>query len=182
MSRKKPEPGGRGPKRRRQKPLLDKLPDQRAMEGAMQQLVAGLQGRADQDTPLGQAQALIYRAFEEPNEQRRVRLAQDALAISPDCADAYVLLAEHAPSRQEALRRYELDATFNEMCARVCGKPPPGLLDMPGVNPAQVGSFYEAVACFFRQAGRFFLDAGRRRGWDGSTRLSLMFAAYWRPL
>jgi hypothetical protein len=77
------------------------------MEGVMQQVVAGLQGHAPQDTPLGQAQALLYRAFEEPDEQRRVQLAKDALAVCPDCADAYVLLAEHATSRQEALRLYE---------------------------------------------------------------------------
>jgi hypothetical protein len=51
------------------------------MEGVMQQVVAGPQGQAQQDTPLGQAQALLYRAFEEPDEQRRVRLAQDALGI-----------------------------------------------------------------------------------------------------
>jgi hypothetical protein len=51
------------------------------MEGVMQQVVAGLQGQANQDTPLGQAQALMYRAFEEPNEQRRVRLANDPLEI-----------------------------------------------------------------------------------------------------
>jgi tetratricopeptide (TPR) repeat protein len=76
------------------------------MEGAMQQLVAGLQGHAHQDTPLAKAQALVYRAFEEPSEQRRVRLAKQALEICPDCADAYVLLAEHATSRKEALRLY----------------------------------------------------------------------------
>ena len=64
----------------------------------MQQLVAGLQGHAHQDTPLAKAQALVYRAFEEPDEQKRIQLAKDALAISPDCADAYVLLAEPATS------------------------------------------------------------------------------------
>jgi hypothetical protein len=51
MARKKREPGGRGPKRRRQKPL-DNLPDRRALEGVMQELVAGLQGQAHQETPL----------------------------------------------------------------------------------------------------------------------------------
>ena len=56
MAGKKREPGGRGPK-----PPPDKLPDRRAMEGVMQQVVAGLQGQAHQDTPLGQAQALVYR-------------------------------------------------------------------------------------------------------------------------
>jgi tetratricopeptide (TPR) repeat protein len=84
------------------------------MEGMMQQLVAGLQGQAQQDTPLGQAQALMYRAFEEPDEQERIRLAKDALAISPDCADAYVLLAEHVPSRKEALRLYERGVAAGE--------------------------------------------------------------------
>src|SRR5205823_7151517 len=78
-----------------------------AMEGVMQELVAGLRGEADRDTPLGQAQAFMYRAFEERDEERRVQLAKDALAICPDCADAYVLLAEHATSRKEALRLYE---------------------------------------------------------------------------
>ena len=104
MARKKRGPGGETPKRRHQRPA--DLPDRRATEGAMQQVVAGLQGPAHQDTPLGKAQALLHRAFEEPNEQRRVRLAQDALAVCPDCADAYVLLAEHATSRREALRLY----------------------------------------------------------------------------
>lgn len=73
----------------------------------MHQLVARLQGEADEDTPLGKAQALMYRAFEEPDEQRRVRLANDALEICADCADAYVLLAEHATSRRKALGLYE---------------------------------------------------------------------------
>jgi tetratricopeptide (TPR) repeat protein len=114
MAKKKRQPDSRGPKRRRQEPPLDKLPDRRAMEGMMQQLVAGLQGQAQQDTPLGEAQALMYRAFEEPDEQQRVELAKDALAISPDCADAYVLLAEHARSRKEAERLYEQGVTAGE--------------------------------------------------------------------
>jgi tetratricopeptide (TPR) repeat protein len=84
------------------------------MEGVMQQLVAGLQGHVNQDTPLGKAQALMYRAFEEPAEQRRVRLAHDALEICPDCADAHVLLAEHATSRKEALRLYERGVAAGE--------------------------------------------------------------------
>jgi tetratricopeptide (TPR) repeat protein len=84
------------------------------MEGVMQQFVTGLQGQAHQDIPLGQAQALMYRAFEEPDEQRRLRLAKDALAVCPDCADAYVLLAEHATSRKEALRLYEQGVAAGE--------------------------------------------------------------------
>jgi tetratricopeptide (TPR) repeat protein len=106
MARRKREPGGQGPSRRR--PVTPAgLSDRRAMEGVMREAVRSLQGEADQDTPLGKAQALIYQAFEEQDEQRRVQLANEALEICPDCADAYVLLAEHANSRKEALRLYE---------------------------------------------------------------------------
>jgi hypothetical protein len=37
------------------------------------------------------------------------------------------------------------------MCEHLCGKPRPGLLDMPWVTPDQVASFY-AAASFLRQA------------------------------
>jgi hypothetical protein len=46
----------------------------------------------------------------------------------------------------------QMEAVFNEMCGHVCGKPKPGLLDMPGVTPAQVARFYEAAAFFFQEA------------------------------
>src|SRR4051812_31062538 len=98
---------GEGPQRRPQHPA--DLPDRRALEGGMWQ-----QFRGDQDTPLGKAQAVVYRAFEEPVEQRRVELAHDALALCPDCADAYVLLAEHAPGRKEALRLYQQGVAAGE--------------------------------------------------------------------
>jgi tetratricopeptide (TPR) repeat protein len=104
MAKKKRKPD------KRRKPL----PDRRAIEGVMQQFVAGLQGQVDQDTPLAKAQALIYRAFEEPDEQGRVQLANDALGICPDCADAHVLLAEHATSRKEARRLYEQGVAAGE--------------------------------------------------------------------
>jgi tetratricopeptide (TPR) repeat protein len=52
---------------------------------------------------LGQAQDLIYQACETPSLKRRAALAKKALAIFPDCADAYVLLAEAAASPAEAL-------------------------------------------------------------------------------
>jgi tetratricopeptide (TPR) repeat protein len=58
------------------------------------------------DTPLGKAQQIVYRAFEEKSPHRRVELARQALELSPDCADAYVLLAEHSRSRKEALDLY----------------------------------------------------------------------------
>jgi tetratricopeptide (TPR) repeat protein len=57
-------------------------------------------------TPLDQAQELMYDAWEATGS-RRIKLARQALAISPDCADAYVLLAEEARSPREAKELYE---------------------------------------------------------------------------
>jgi tetratricopeptide (TPR) repeat protein len=113
MARRRRRPEDERPNRRRPVPPGG-LPDRRAMEGVMREAVRSLQGHAHQDTPLGQAQALLYRAFEEPDEQRRVQLAHDALAVCPDCADAYVLLAEHAPRRKEALALYEKGVAAGE--------------------------------------------------------------------
>jgi hypothetical protein len=42
----------------------------------MQHLVAGLQSDVHQDTPLGNSQALLCRAFEEPSEQRSFGVAK----------------------------------------------------------------------------------------------------------
>lgn len=47
-------------------------------------------------TPLEEAQELMYDAWEEENKRNRIAMARSALAFSPDCADAYVLLAEEA--------------------------------------------------------------------------------------
>lgn len=55
------------------------------------------------DEALFHAQDLMYEAF-EARGARRVALAREALEISPDCADAYVLLAEAAASSVEEAR------------------------------------------------------------------------------
>ncbi len=58
-------------------------------------------------TPLEQAQDIMYQAWDSQG-RRRVALARQALAISQDCADAYVLLAEEeAKSAEEARELYE---------------------------------------------------------------------------
>jgi tetratricopeptide (TPR) repeat protein len=57
-------------------------------------------------TPLEQAQDLMYEAWEATGT-RRIKLARQALEISPDCADAYVLLAEQSRSLKEAKELYE---------------------------------------------------------------------------
>ena len=59
-------------------------------------------------TELELAQQMIYEAW-DARGRARVRMARRALALSPDCADAYVLLAdEAATSLEEAKTLYEL--------------------------------------------------------------------------
>jgi tetratricopeptide (TPR) repeat protein len=65
-------------------------------------------------TPLEQAQSLIYQALETVGK-KRLELAEQALKISADCADAYVLLAEEkAQSLGEALSLYEAGVKAGE--------------------------------------------------------------------
>jgi tetratricopeptide (TPR) repeat protein len=54
----------------------------------------GVSPAFEPETPLEQAQDVMYEAWGETNPRKRLRLAKKALKISPDCADAYVLLAE----------------------------------------------------------------------------------------
>ena len=76
--------------------------DRRAAEGAM----AGLVGGTD-DSALGRAQDLMYEAFESNDPNQRILKAYEALELSPDCADAYVLLAqEEADTYGEALEYF----------------------------------------------------------------------------
>ncbi len=60
---------------------------------------------------LHRAQELIYDAWDTPDPMERIAMAKQALKLSPDCADAYCLLAEEsAQTSGEALKLY-LDAT-----------------------------------------------------------------------
>ncbi len=112
MAKKKRKPEGKKDKPNRVEPPVG-LPSRQAMEAMMRQLVGGMHGNA-QNTPLDQAQNLIYRAFEERNLKRRIELAHEALRICPDCADAHVLLAEHAATRKQALAHYERGVVAGE--------------------------------------------------------------------
>ncbi len=60
------------------------------------------------ETPLDQAQEIMYEAWNAPTKRKRVELARRALEISPDCADAYVLLAQESTrSTKKAKELYE---------------------------------------------------------------------------
>jgi tetratricopeptide (TPR) repeat protein len=95
-----------------EKPVHE-LPDRRAMEGVMRGLLGGLVG-PHEETPLSKAQDLMYEAFESHDPMERVGLAKKALELCPDCADAYVLLAEHTKNRKEALDLFEKGVAAGE--------------------------------------------------------------------
>jgi tetratricopeptide (TPR) repeat protein len=106
MAKKKPD-RKKGSSRRRKPDGPIEMPDPRAMEAMLRQMMGGRMGNAEPDSPLGRAQQVLERAYGEPSPGKRVELARQALAICPDCADAYTLLAEHAASRKESAEYYE---------------------------------------------------------------------------
>jgi tetratricopeptide (TPR) repeat protein len=81
-----------------------------SIEKLLKQIVGGPGSqKSPQDAALDRAQGLMYDAWEETNRKRRVAIAHQALQISPNCADAYNLLADdEAKNPQEALRLYEM--------------------------------------------------------------------------
>ncbi len=46
----------------------------------------------------------------------------------------------------------QVDDLFDDLSRHMAGVDPPGMLDMPGVKPDQVGRFFEAAAAFFLRA------------------------------
>ena len=62
---------------------------------------------SDLNPELVEAQELVYSAWEENNPKKQIAMAKAALKLSPDCADAYVLLAEHEDSNQKLLGLYK---------------------------------------------------------------------------
>lgn len=81
--------------------------DRRLMEADMARMFGGLSAR-EIDPKLQQAQKLIHEAWEVQNPIERISLAQNALSITEDCVDAYVLLAEEmAADVQEALQYFQ---------------------------------------------------------------------------
>ena len=63
---------------------------------------------------LGQAQDLIYDAWEIDDPAERAAMARKALKLSPDCADAYVLLAEAARTPAKTLEFYRMGVAAGE--------------------------------------------------------------------
>lgn len=77
------------------------------MEGIMRELVQSFFDAPPADTPLDRAYEILEGIDEESSPKRQAALARKALEVCPDCADAYLVLAENAESRREALTFYE---------------------------------------------------------------------------
>lgn len=80
-------------------------------------------------TSLEKAQDLCYQAFDTPG-RRAVQLARQAAGICPDCADAYVILAEHSGTLEAELDYYAKGTAAGE---RALG---------PAAFEEQVGHFW----------------------------------------
>ena len=86
---------------------------------------------SDRRSALSEAQDLIYEAWEAPTVRESIRLAKKALKLSPDCADAYVILGDlTADSPDDAKKLYEQGVAAAE---RVLG---------PAAFVADVGHFW----------------------------------------
>jgi tetratricopeptide (TPR) repeat protein len=108
---KEKRPGKRSqrplPRSRQDSEVPPALPDRRAIEGVLRNVMGNALRGSAAEGPLDQSQDLMYMAFESTDAEKRVKLAQRALELSPDCADAYVVLAESAQSSREALEHYQ---------------------------------------------------------------------------
>jgi tetratricopeptide (TPR) repeat protein len=66
-----------------------------------------VEGQVDPaSTPAHQARRMIVEALDAADSDRRVALARKALQLWPDCAEAYLLLAEEAETRAESLELF----------------------------------------------------------------------------
>lgn len=79
-------------------------------------LAEALAGEGYEDTPQGRAEALVDQAWESQGK-KRVKLAQQALELWPDAADAYVVLGNTAAERgdmAEAIRLFQAGVEAGE--------------------------------------------------------------------
>ena len=77
---------------------------------------------------------LVYDAYEQSDPSKRISMAREALKIAPDCAQAYVLLAEDdAKTPQEALHYYEQGVAAGERAME------------PGEFEELTGDFWEVI-------------------------------------
>lgn len=94
------------------------------------------------------AEAMSAPAMGEPHRPATVEIRASA------AWDALAPHFEELEIHQEVSDRLDLvDDILEKLVEHVCGRAPgPGLLEMPGVNAAQVASFFQAAAVFYRAA------------------------------
>ncbi|MFM9961525.1 MAG: hypothetical protein ACKV2Q_09890 [Planctomycetaceae bacterium] len=85
--------------------MLDMSAVRRLMERKLSQFASEAEG-TPRDPVIEQAEELIDQAMQVAPAKAK-KLARQALELWPDCADAYVVLAEHASMVSEALPLYE---------------------------------------------------------------------------
>jgi len=103
--KKKKNKGAGNPKPRRPlKPQGFAPAASASLEGLLRKLASG---RGKTRSPLVIAQQIADLAWEAPRLQEQAELARRALSVSPDCADAYVILANQAASRDQARQLLE---------------------------------------------------------------------------
>jgi len=113
-SRKKPARRRKSKMQESVEPTDLSMPDPRVMEGVLRQFL-GDSGMIDEsDSALAEAQDLVYQAYDVDDLEERLELASDAIDICPDCADAFVCIAEIAPSPNEAATMYRLGMEAGE--------------------------------------------------------------------
>jgi tetratricopeptide (TPR) repeat protein len=96
-----------------------------------------------------EAQELCYDAFQSFG-LRRTTFARKALSIDPDCADAYVLLAERSPSREKALEFYLRGVAAGRRALEPHAASRPFMRALMGLATTQmgVGDLEPAIATF----------------------------------
>jgi len=121
MSKKKPPKKKPGKKKtgqgRSNSAPAEPLLSLQSIEGLLADISGAGRGRR---SAVDEAQEIMYDAWEAPNRRRAVALANKALEVSADCADAYNLLAEEtAESPEEAVELYRKGVEAGE---RALGK------------------------------------------------------------
>ncbi len=122
MSKKKRKSRKKSVRNRRRKSSKQKsaesadahMPDRRVMEGVLRQFL-GDSGMIDEsDSALAEAEDLVDRAYDADDLEERLELASEAIDICPECAEAFVCIAELAPSPSEAATMYRLGVEAGE--------------------------------------------------------------------
>jgi tetratricopeptide (TPR) repeat protein len=89
-----------------------KSPGPAADISSMEGMLGGMFG-PEKNNALALAQDIAWTAWDEPNRKKRIQLAKKAMKVSPDCADAYVILAQESartPAETEEMYRKGIEA------------------------------------------------------------------------